>query len=59
MLARVWRKGKPSIVGRIAYWCNHSGNQSGNSSEKLEIVLSECPTIPVFRYTQNMLYNIT
>jgi hypothetical protein len=32
-----WRgcgeRGKPSIAGKIANWCNHSGNQSGGSLE--------------------------
>jgi len=31
MLARMWRNS--SIVGGIASWYNHSGNQSGGSSE--------------------------
>ena len=36
-----------SIVGGIASLYNHSGNQSGGSSEKLDIVLSEDPAIPL------------
>jgi hypothetical protein len=36
-----------SIVGGIASLYNHSGNQSGGSSEKLNIVLLEDPAIPV------------
>jgi hypothetical protein len=34
-----------SIVGRIASWYNHPGNQSGGSSN-LDIVLVEDPVIP-------------
>jgi hypothetical protein len=34
-----------SIVGEIASWYNHSGNQSRVSSEKLDIVLPENPAI--------------
>jgi hypothetical protein len=34
-----------SIAGGIASWHNHSGNQSGGSSEKLDIVLPEDPPI--------------
>jgi hypothetical protein len=35
MLARMWRKKNTpsSIVGGIASWYNHSGNQYDNSSE--------------------------
>jgi hypothetical protein len=33
MLTRMWRKEYSSIVGGIARWYNHSGNQSGVSSE--------------------------
>jgi hypothetical protein len=29
---RMWRK-RNSLSGRIAHWYNHSGNQSGGSSE--------------------------
>ena len=36
-----------SIVGGIADLYNHSGNQSGGSSEKLDIVLPEDPAIPL------------
>jgi hypothetical protein len=36
-----------SIVGGIASWYNHSGSQSGGSSEKLDIVLPEEPAIPL------------
>ena len=36
-----------SIVGGIASWYNHSGNQFGSSSEKLDIVLPEDPAIPL------------
>ena len=36
-----------SIAGGIASWYNHSGNQSGGSSEKLDIVLPEDPAIPL------------
>jgi hypothetical protein len=35
-----------SIAGGIASWYNHSGNQSGGSSRKLDIVLPEEPAIP-------------
>jgi hypothetical protein len=34
-----------SIVGGIASLYNHSGNQSGGSSKKLDIVLLEVPEI--------------
>jgi hypothetical protein len=48
MLARMWRKrNTPSIVGGIASLYNHSGNQSGVSSKKLDIVLLEDPAIPL------------
>jgi hypothetical protein len=33
MLVRMWRKEHSSIAGGIASWYNHSGNQSGDSSE--------------------------
>jgi hypothetical protein len=36
-----------SIAGGIASLYNHSGNQSGDSSEKFYIVLLEDPTIPL------------
>jgi hypothetical protein len=36
-----------SIFGGIASWYNHSGNQSGCSSEKLNIVLPEDPATPL------------
>jgi hypothetical protein len=36
-----------SIVGGIASGYNHCGNQSGSSSEKLDIVLPEDQTIPL------------
>jgi hypothetical protein len=36
-----------SIAGGIASWYNHSGNQSGGSSEKLNIVLPVDPAIPL------------
>ena len=36
-----------SIDGGIASWYNHSGNQSGGSSRKLDIVLPEDPAIPL------------
>jgi hypothetical protein len=36
------------IVGVIASWYNHSGNQSGNQFlRKLDIVLPENPAIPL------------
>jgi hypothetical protein len=41
-----------SIAGGIANWYNHSGNQSGGSSEKLEIDLPEDPALEI--YTQKM-----
>jgi hypothetical protein len=37
----------PSIVGGIASWYNHSGNQSDSSSKNLDIVLPEDPAIPL------------
>jgi hypothetical protein len=36
-----------SIVGGIASLCNHSGSESGVSSEKLDIILPEHPAIPL------------
>ena len=36
-----------SIVGGIASSYNHSGNQSGGSSEKLDIILLADPAIPL------------
>ena len=36
-----------SIAGGIASWYNHSGNQFGSSSEKLDIVLLEDSAIPL------------
>ena len=36
-----------SIAGEIVSWYNHSGNQFGSSSEKLDIVLPEDPAIPL------------
>jgi hypothetical protein len=36
-----------SIVGGIASLYNHSGNQFGGSSEKLDIVLPEDSAIPL------------
>jgi len=36
-----------SIVGGIANWYNHSGNQYKGSSKKLDIVLPEDPAIPL------------
>ena len=36
-----------STAGRIVNSYKLSGNQSGNSSKKLEIVLSEDPSIPL------------
>ena len=36
-----------SIFGGIASLYNHSGNQSGGSSRKLDIVLREDPAIPL------------
>jgi hypothetical protein len=36
MLVRMWKKEEnSSIVDGIASWYNHSGNQSGGSSENL------------------------
>jgi hypothetical protein len=45
----MWRKRNTpsSITGGIASLYNHSGNQSGSSSEKLDIVLPEDPAIPL------------
>jgi hypothetical protein len=36
-----------SIAGGISSWYKHSGNKSGGSSEKLDIVLPEDPAIPL------------
>jgi hypothetical protein len=36
-----------SIAGGITSWYNHSGNQFGGSSKKLDIVLPEDPQIPL------------
>ena len=38
--------GEDTIVGGIASLYNHSGNQSGGSPRKLDIVLPEHPAIP-------------
>jgi hypothetical protein len=43
----MWRKEHSSTVDGIANWYNNYGNQSGSSSEKLEIVLPEDPAIPL------------
>ena len=37
----------PSIASGIVNWYNHAGNQSGSSSEKLEVDLPEDPAIPL------------
>jgi hypothetical protein len=50
MLVRMWRKRNtlPPIVGGIASLYNHSGNQSGGSSENWTyIILQEDPPIPL------------
>jgi hypothetical protein len=48
-------KEEHSIIGGIARWYNHSGNQSGSSSEKLDIVLQEDPAIPLLGiYLENV-----
>jgi hypothetical protein len=47
MLSRMWRKEHSSIAGEIASWYNHSGNEFGSSSEKLDIVLLEDLSIPL------------
>jgi hypothetical protein len=36
-----------SIAGRITNWYNHSGNQSGGSSENWKQFLPEDPTKPL------------
>jgi hypothetical protein len=43
----VEKEEQSSIVGRIARLYNHSGNQFGCSSEKMDIVLPEDPTLPL------------
>jgi hypothetical protein len=43
----VEKEGHSSIVCGIARWYNHSGNQFGISSEKLDIVLPEDLAIPL------------
>ena len=35
------------IAGEITSWYNHSENQSGGSSENLDIILPEDPAIPL------------
>jgi hypothetical protein len=37
-----------SVTSGLASWYNHSGNQSGSSSEKLGIVLLEVWAIPLW-----------
>jgi hypothetical protein len=41
MLARIWRKRNTFIAGGNTNWYNHSENQLGSSSEKLEIDLPQ------------------
>jgi hypothetical protein len=41
----VEKEERSSIIGGIASLYNHSGNQSGGSSKKLDIVLQEDPAI--------------
>jgi hypothetical protein len=48
MLARMWRKrNNNSTAGGIASLYNHSGSQSGGSSENLVIILLEDPALPL------------
>jgi hypothetical protein len=48
------KEGHSSIVGGIASWYNHSGNQSGSSSENWT-VLPENPAIPLLGiYPENV-----
>lgn len=50
------------VVGGIASCYNHSGNQSGGSSEKLDIVLPEDPVVTPCRITKrcsNILSEVT
>jgi hypothetical protein len=48
-----------STVGWIASWFNFIGNQSGVSSEKLDIVLPEDPALPLLGIYQKILQHIT
>jgi hypothetical protein len=41
------KEGNSSTAGGIACWYNHSGNQFGGSSKKLDIVLPEDAAIPL------------
>jgi hypothetical protein len=34
-------------IGKVPSWYNHSGNQFGDSSEKLDIILPEDPAVPL------------
>jgi hypothetical protein len=43
----VEKEGHSFIAGGIASFYNHSGNQSGSSSKKMDIVLPEDPAIPL------------
>jgi hypothetical protein len=43
-----------SIAGGIARWYNHSGNKSGGSSEKLDIVTSYTTPGHITRRCSNM-----
>ena len=58
----VEKEEQSSIVGGIARWDNHSGNQSGCSSEKLNIVLPEDPATPLLgifpKYDRELISNI-
>ena len=50
----VEKKEHSSIAGGIANWYNNSGNQSGGSSKKLDIVLPEDPDISLLGIYSNI-----
>jgi hypothetical protein len=48
-----------SIVGGIANWCNHSGNQSGVSSENRKQIYLKTQQYRSWEYTQKMPHYAT
>jgi hypothetical protein len=54
MLVRMWRKKTLLHVGGIAGWYNHSGNQSGGSSENWTKYYRRIQQYLSWAYTQKM-----
>jgi hypothetical protein len=48
-----------SIAGGIANWYNHSGNQSGGSSENWKLIYLKTQLYHSWEYTQKMLHHAT